>query len=235
MKKTLLLAAFAFAGAFAYAQKPGAGDKTAEVSFTGAGLNSFNYNAPELRFRYFLADNMAVRARLSLGSTSSTDKETVNTGGTEVNVERKTGSGFNLGISPGIEMHFAGTDKLSPYAGASLNIGLGGGATIEYTNATGGAPGAWTGVAKDNKATTKKGSTFGLGITMLMGADYYITDGVFVGGEFGLGLFNMTSTGEGETTTKVSGVETKGKSATNSTFDLFGMMPSGGVRLGFKF
>lgn len=234
MKKTLLLAAFAFAGAFAYAQKPGAGDKTAEVSFTGAGLNSFNYAVPELRFRYFIADNMAIRARLSLGSSSNTDKETVDVAGTKIDVERKTSSGFNLGIAPGIEMHFAGTDKLSPYYGAQLNLNLGGATTTEYTNALGGAPGAWAGVAKDNKATNKAGSTFGLGVSAFMGADYYITDGVFVGGEFGLGIFGLSSTGEGENSTTTGGTTTTTKTGTSSSFDLFGVT-AGGVRLGFRF
>jgi outer membrane protein W len=234
MKKTLLLAAFAFAGAFAYAQKPGAGDKTAEVSFTGAGLNSFNYTVPELRFRYFIADNMAIRARLSLGSSSSTDKEKVTSGGADIDVERKVSSGFNLGLAPGIEMHFAGTERLSPYYGAQLNLSLGGATTTEYKNALGGVPGAYTGVANGNKATNKTGSTFGLGVSAFMGADYYITDGVFVGGEFGLGLFGLSSTGEGENSSTTGGTTTTTKTGTSSSFNLFGVT-AGGVRLGFRF
>lgn len=234
MKKTLLLAAFAFAGAFAFAQKPGAGDKTAEVSFTGAGLNNFNYAVPELRFRYFMADNMAIRARLSLGSTSTTDKETVKVGGADVAVERSVSSGFQLGLNPGIEMHFAGTSKLSPYYGAQLGITFGTAATTDYTNATGGGPGAYTGVASGDKASIKTGSTFGLNIGGFMGADYYITDGVFVGGEFGLNLINLTSTGEGETSTTVAGTTNTAKSGTASSFNLFGVFGSN-VRLGFRF
>lgn len=237
MKKLFLSLALVAAGVAAYAQKPAAGDKTAEVSFTGAGLNSFNYTTPELRFRYFASENLAYRLRLSLGSTSTTDKVKVNTGGTtEVEVERKVSSGFNINITPGIEKHFAGTAKLSPYYGAQLNFGFGTGITTTYTNATGvnQNTGALVGVASGNKGEDKNGTSLGLGISTFMGADYYITDGIFVGGEFGLGLFSLTSLGEGEVSSTVGGTTTTNKKGTSSSFDLFGVT-SGNVRLGFRF
>jgi outer membrane protein W len=230
MKKLILSSAFAALSMLAFAQKPTAGSKTAEVNFTGAGLNSFSYTTPELRFRHFATDNMAYRLRVNLGMSSTTDKE--NTGG--VDVERKASSGFGLTIAPGIEKHFAGTAKLSPYYGAQLNLGFETASSVDYTNALGGGPGAWAGVASGNKASSKSGSTLGVGIGAFMGADYYITDGVYVGGEFGLGLFNFDSTGEGEESETVGGTTTTTKSGTSSTLELFGVT-SGGVRLGFRF
>ena len=234
MKKLILSAAFVTLGVAAFAQKPAAGDKTAEVSFTGAGLNSFNYTTPELRFRYFASEKMAYRLRLSVGSTSTTDKEKVNAGGTDVEVERTVSTGFGLNLTPGLEMHFAGTSKLSPYYGAQLNIGLGGGGSTEITNATGGGPGAYTGVASGNKSSITNGSTFGFGISTFMGADYYITDGIFVGGEFGLGIFSMTSTGEGESSTTTGGTTNTNKTGTSGSANILGVT-SGNVRLGFRF
>lgn len=234
MKKLFLSLALVAAGVAAYAQKPAAGDKTAEVSFTGAGLNSFNYTTPELRFRYFASENMAYRLRLSVGSTSSSDKEKVTVGGSEVEVERKVSSGFMFNITPGVEWHLAGTSKLSPYYGAQLNIGLGGGGSTEWTNALGGGPGGYTGVASGNSAKTTNGTMFGFGLSTFMGADYYITDGIFVGGEFGLGLFAMTSTGEGENSSTTGGTTTTTKTGTSGTTDILGVT-SGNVRLGFKF
>jgi hypothetical protein len=69
----------------------------------------------------------------------------------------------------------------------------------------------------------------------MMGADYYILDGVYVGGEFGLGLFSMSSTGEGEMKTTVNGVgTTTTKVLGNSSNSYFGAS-TGGVRLGIKF
>ena len=54
MKKTLLVAAFALAGSFAFAQKPSAGNKTAEVNLNfQTGTAPIGYNLPaELRLRY---------------------------------------------------------------------------------------------------------------------------------------------------------------------------------------
>ncbi|MFN7313489.1 MAG: hypothetical protein ACK5UI_08405 [Bacteroidota bacterium] len=241
MKKLILSAAFVALGVAAFAQKPAAGDKTAEVNFTGFGLNSFNYGAgtgnlaiPELRFRYFMSDKMAIRARVGLGSTSETVKEKTG-GASPIDLEAKSSQGFGLTLSPGVEFHFEGTSKLSPYYGAQLGIGFQTGGSLTVTNATGWTRGGgFTGIAKDDKLERTGQSTFGLNLGVFMGADYYITDAVFVGGEFGLGLFNMTSTGEGEDKETIGGTTTTTKTGTESTFDLFGVT-SGNVRLGFRF
>lgn len=231
MKKTLLLAAFAIAGSLAYAQKPSAGNKTAEVNLNfQTGTAPVTYNLPaELRLRYFLADDAAVRIRFGLGS--STAKSSVTNGTNTADITNKTG--FALTLSPGYEKHFEGTSKLSPYAGAQLTIGLGGAASTEVTNASVASPTPGQIVVGDSYSD-KAGSTFGLGLGLMMGADYYVTDGVFLGVEFGLNLFSMTSTGEGETTTKIGGASTTTKSPKSSTSDLFGVY-TGGVRLGFVF
>lgn len=232
MKKLILSSAFAALSMLAIAQKPTAGSKTAEVNFTGAGLMSFSYTTPELRFRHFASDNMAYRLRTSFGMTSSTNN--ILNAGVGVDVTKKTNSGFNLTIAPGIEKHFAGTAKLSPYYGAQLNLSYGTGGSVEYTNAVDDGTGSYTLIAKDNSSTTKTGGTLGLGVGAFMGADYYITDGVYVGGEFGLGIFNFTSVSEVESTAKIAGTETKVKTGSSGTFNLFGVT-SGGVRLGFRF
>lgn len=235
MKKTLLVAAFALAGSIAFAQKPSAGNKTAEVNLNfQTGTAPVNYNLPaELRLRYFLADNSAVRIRFGLGS--STDKSAVKSATSDVVSDITVKSGLGLTLTPGYEMHFEGTDKLSPYAGAQLGISLGGKASTEATNSTSGAPTPGSVVDGANYKSTA-GSTFGLSLGLMMGADYYIADGVFIGAEFGLGLFQMTSTGEGETTVKASSSasEVKTKTQKSSSNQLFGVT-TGGVRLGFVF
>ncbi|MDZ4668010.1 MAG: outer membrane beta-barrel protein [bacterium] len=231
MKKTLLVAAFALAGSFAFAQKPSAGSKTAEVNLNfQTGTAPVNYNLPaELRLRYFLADNAAVRIRLGLGS-STTKTSVTNTANTS-EITDKTGLG--LSITPGYEMHFEGTSKLSPYVGAQLGITLGGKASREVTNASVSNPNPGSIVVGDSYKSTA-GSMLMLNLGLMMGADYYIADGVFIGGEFGLGLFGMANTGEGETITKVGSVSTTAKTTKASTTDLFGVT-TGGVRLGFVF
>lgn len=234
MKKTLLVAAFALAGSIAFAQKPSAGNKTAEVNLNfQTGTAAVNYNLPaELRLRYFLSDNSAVRVRFGLGST--TDKSSVKSAsGTEATIEEKSGLGLTL--TPGYEMHFEGTEKLSPYVGAQLGINLGGKATTTVTNAATANP-TPASVVDGASYKSEAGSATKIMLGLMMGADYYITDGVFIGAEFGLGLFQMSSTKEGTITSKLSGTATEQKSTTTkkSTTDLFGVS-TGGVRLGFVF
>lgn len=225
MKKLMLIVAFAGVASFAFAQKPSAGDKTAEVGLNlQTGTAPISYTVPELRFRYFTSDDMAYRLRVNLGSSSNTDAYDFGT----YKWEAKTSTGFGIGLAGGVEKHMKGTSKLSPYMGAELGIGFGTGATATTTN---GSSSDITDAANGDKYELKGGSTFGLGLGLVMGADYYVADGIYVGVEYGLGIFNMTSTGEGETTTNGGAAV---KTATNKTFDLFGV-GGGGVRLGYKF
>jgi outer membrane protein W len=238
MKKSILSLALVAMGLAAFAQKPAAGDKTVEFNLnfqTGAaavnygnGVNSLG--APELRFRYFMADDMAVRLKIGLGSSSTSTKSSANVGGTDITNTNKISSGFAFSIAPGIEKHFAGTDKLSPFVGAELPIAFNGSSTNENDKADLGGT-----IANDNSSKTVTGSRFGLGLNLVLGADYYFTDAVYLGVEGGLGIFSMTSTGDGTIDNTTGGVaspqvKTLGGSATN----LFGVS-SGSVRLGYKF
>ncbi len=230
MKKIILTIATASLFIAAHAQKPIAGSKTAEVVLNfQTGTAPISYNLPgELRLRYFLSETMAVRARLGMGMTTSTEK--VQNGAGDVTAEIKESSGFNLMLSPGIEKHFAGTAKLSPYVGAQLMFSMGTGVSTEVSNSgfANPAPGQ---VNSGDSYKSTGGSKLGIGLGLLLGADYHITQGIFVGGEMGLGLFNMTTDGDG--TQKINnGAETK--TLGGSSFDLFGVT-TGGVRLGFVF
>ncbi len=231
MKKTLLVAAFALAGSFAFAQKPSAGNKTAEVNLNfQTGTAAVGYDLPaELRLRYFLSDNSAVRIRFGIGSNSA--KSSVTNGTNTADITDK--SGLGLLITPGYEMHFEGTSKLSPYAGAQLGIGMLGKASREVKNASVANPTPGNIVVDDTYKNTD-GSILVLNLGLMMGADYYIADGVFIGGEFGLGLFGMSSTGEGEQVVKMGATTTTTKTTKSSTSELFGVT-TGGVRLGFVF
>ena len=239
-KKSILLSAFALASTFAFAQKPGEGEKTAEVllnlqigdSPLSYGLNSNGGGAPaEIRLRYFLSDMGAVRLRLGLGGGSTT----TNIAGSGVDATVKTTNGFGLAFFPGYEMHFEGTNKLSPYVGAQLGITMIGGRTIAVTNAINPTPQIGD-VIEGNKYDEKTGSTFGFSAGLMMGADYYLFDGVYIGGEFGLGLFSMSSTSDGEkkTTVKVLETTTTSKILGSNSNSYFGAS-AGGVRLGIKF
>lgn len=246
MKKTLLVAALAFASSFAFAQKPASGDLTAEINLSIiTGILPINFTLPkdpdpklatvpaELRFRYFLSDKGAVRLRLGLGS--STDKSSIyNAAGTELSDKTVT-SGFGLLFAPGYEMHLEGTDKLSPYFGAELGIMMAGSTTTKVTNAPVKSPTSGTmvlGASYDEKT----GSTTAIKLSVFMGADYYFTESLYLGGEFGLGLFSSVSTAEGSETVKLSASATAATTKTpkSSSSALFGTSISG-LRFGIKF
>ena len=234
MKKLLLFAFVACVSASAYAQKPVSGDRTAEVNLNfQTGSSPINYTLPaELRFRYFLSDNTAFRLRLGMNSNSN-KYSVLNTLG-DVTSEVVNKTGFGLSIFPGYEKHFAGTAKLSPFIGAQLGISLNGGNSREVSN-SGYANPSTNLVINGDSYKSKSGSTLGLSLGCYMGADYYFAEHLYIGGEFGLGLFSMSSTGEGsEKYVRLGAPEVNNKTTKTSSSSLFGVY-TGGVRLGFVF
>jgi hypothetical protein len=242
MKKTILSLAFVAMGVAAFAQKPVAGDKTAEfnLSFqTGTAPVSYNLGAtaigtiPELRLRYFMADDMAVRVKIGLGSSSTTTNQVATLGGTEVTAETKTSTGFGVALTPGIEKHFAGSTRLSPYVGAELPIGFASGATVDITNSNS-ATGTPTGTG--DSYNSESGSQFTVGLRAVIGADYYIADGLYLGLEGGLGIVQFNSTGEGsvKTHTATPDATVEVKTPKSSSMSILGAYATA-VRIGFKF
>ena len=255
MKKILMVAALAATSIVAaQAQsefKPKAGDVTTDVSLFANGLfanptalykgnvasgasvgttsGSFNLNTVGvLKGRYFFQDDLALR--LSLGLSAPSTKSTTE----EVNknkVEKYRTSTIYFGL--GVEKHFAGTDRLSPYVGAELHLGSY--STNYESNDT---QTVGTIVTKTNlQIKSAPGFTFGGGL--FMGADYYIAPKVFLGLEAGLNIdahslgktTNITTlnvTGQPTQTTDNSG-KTKFSGSTMNT-DL-----QVGFKIGFVF
>nr|WP_314636675.1 BT1926 family outer membrane beta-barrel protein [uncultured Porphyromonas sp.] len=200
MKKILMVAALAATSIVAaQAQsefKPKAGDVTTDVSLFANGLfanptalykgnvasgvssNKFDLSTVGvLKGRYFFQDDLALR--LSLGLSSPSVKSTLEeTNHSLENKYRATTLYFGLGV----EKHFTGTDRLSPYVGAELHVGS------YTTNAeSNDTRTVGTIVTKTNQQIkAAPGFTFGGGL--FMGADYYIAPKVFLGLEAGLNI-----------------------------------------------
>jgi hypothetical protein len=216
MKKLILSLAMLAAGAAAFAQKPAAGGITLETQINlQVGTSPISLFTPNVRARYFLNEGLAARVQFLFANTSETDNFAENPDGTGASGERviKT-SNFNIGL--GAEKHFAGTEKLSPYVGALLTIGLDG-AKEEWTNYDGNGYAANTtatvegGSGLDPVAgTVNNGAGTTIGFQLLAGADYYIVPNVYIGGEFGWG-FATTSTKDVDITVKANGAEAKTK------------------------
>ncbi|MGB6034909.1 MAG: BT1926 family outer membrane beta-barrel protein, partial [Cryomorphaceae bacterium] len=183
MKKIFLLAAAALLiGSAANAQdvfKQQGGEQNIEVQFAPLGGSPIGIEG--IRYRKFTSATRAIRAEVFLGFQSSTD---ISLGGSEGETELKMGeSAFDISISAGIENHWAGTDRLSPYWGYVGSIGFGSDRmTQEYiTNADDDI---------EKLVETSQGSLT-IGVAGVIGVDYYFADNIYVGTEVAFGIQYM--------------------------------------------
>jgi len=190
--------------------KPKAGDVTTDFSLFANGLfntplslhnggnvpsgitlgsNSLEFKLNPvgvLKGRYFFQDDLALR--LSLGLAMPSAKETTNE--TAYTLEQKYCTS-TLFFGLGVEKHFAGTNRLSPYVGAELHLGS---YSTNYQSHRTDIAGNTT-TKTDVEIKTAPGFVFGGGL--FLGADYYIAPKVFLGLEAGL---NIDSRSLGKTT-----------------------------------
>lgn len=235
MKKVLLLVGLAASTFAASAQnhqhedfkffKPKKGDFTTEAGLVGGILNSefaLNNNAGMLRGRYFIKNDLALRVGLNLSVAN--EKENVYGAGNALGFTSNTNTTF--AINAGIEKHFKGTARLSPYVGGDVIFGLG--------NVHNKADANNNGIYQANYTSTLSRTDVSLGLRGIVGADYYIAPKVYLGGEVGLGLLK---TWTGDATFEYNNGINAGTNTISSTGSTFNFAPSivTGVRIGFVF
>lgn len=273
MKKLFTVAAISIFAISTYAQddkvggyKPCEGSVTTEVGLTG-GLNTTSYNldngtlgaAPMLRFRYFLKEDLGLRLGFSAfrNASESTPTSTLVTSPTPTaptpNPTSTTTfnrqSSFDVNI--GVEKHFAGSDRLSTYAGADLVFGTSGnnfeitgspsGDNTKIKNANGqivfpAAPGDAPGIPINSTPTLFAETYFGL--RLVTGADYYIAKKLYLGVEVGLAFLSVNQKDSVTSTQKTNAgiVSTSELTRTpDSSGFQFSPRLTGGVRLGYQF
>lgn len=180
IKRFLLLAATLWLGtAFcAFAQedteepeylKPDYGMLTAEYQFSPLSQNPLSIE--NLRLRYFIDYNFALRAGVILDyqNDSPTDSISLN--------------GFRTGIRAGLEFHFPGTKRLSPYWGFELQF-LSQGYNAEETDD--GDVTEVRGQQIDVEGDLGERGYFSFGGTALLGFDLYLAKNFYLGAELGL-------------------------------------------------
>lgn len=226
MNKLTLLVGGLMLSTLALAQKPSADNPFSVEGQLGYSAATFNFQAPTVRVRYFLQDNLAARVTLGINNTKTTDVVYENadfSGGTGEVVNGS--SNWQVGL--GAEYHFEGTDRLSPYVGADILIG-GGKTTGEGTNVDG----------SDNYSKgdsyTVSNPTSGMGLNLVAGTDYYFADNFYLGFELGLGFFS-TKVKEGEYSSTVGGTTVSGKTNAESKGTAIVNNSIGLFRLGWRF
>jgi hypothetical protein len=222
MKKTIALLFIAvFAVGYTYAQqnKQVAGSKNLEVLFAPLGGSPISLGG--IKYRSFSSETSAMRVAVFVGLQSSTD---VMLGGSDGETEMNSKSGsFDISVRPGLEKHFTGTDKLSPYIGGEVLIGFSSESQIDENYD----------FFEDEiyEETTKNGSlTFGL--NALAGVDYYFAQNIYLGAEFGFGFSfeSMNDTKFESTQNDVDDVTSPNGSGIN-----LGPNAVGQIRLGWLF
>jgi len=93
-------------------------------------------------------------------------------------------SEWNAGLSPGIEWHFAGTKRLSPYLGGQFSISYGQNESIQQR-----LENPYSGTIIERKNTNYSNGYLFPGIVISVGGmagfDYYIAKSLFLGVEIG--------------------------------------------------
>jgi len=196
MKKLLVAAALICAFSVSHGQKQQTDSKTLEVNFSPLGGNPISING--LKFRKFSSDYSALRFEVFLGSNSNKSVAMqAGSNGLEDNPNPATynkSGGFDLSLRPGIEKHFDGTSRLSPYIGGLLDFGFGSSNNTE---------GYWTPNSNDldgfddftkhvEWSQKTKDGYLRLGLNAVAGMDFYFADNIYLGAEFGYG-FSWTS------------------------------------------
>lgn len=232
MKKTLFtLTLLTLAVSSLFAQyKPEEG--TYGITFGITGLNTVALtplSSGTVGFRYAMANNIWARVNLNLTSTSANNENTV---GGVLNSTKTTG--MNYALSIGAQKNFGGTDRLNPYLGLDLSIGnVGGGKTVTRSEVVNADSTLITDDANGDfyQITSKNASGLSIGLTPVVGFQYFFAKNFAVGGEFGWG-FSTSSTKGGETTTEGTGITTTTvKNESKSSSGGFGTSGSGNITI----
>ena len=233
MKKVIISAALLFtACSFTMAQdsgfKPAAGANNLELNFVP--LNGKPIQLTYIRYRRFLSETTAFRLGVGISYSStkadSVLKSNVTPGSTVESTYKMNKMGWNL--KPGIEKHMAGTDRLSPYIGAELDLA---GQSSKELTPVGLSP-------TDEVMTTtdknkNKGGFFRLGLGLVAGFDCYIVKNLYLGTELGFG-FQMVKYSDYKQTSVPAPATAKDPVSQGSETNI-GPNFNSSIRLGYNF
>jgi len=216
MKKIVLTAAvFALTLSTAFSQefKP----KEKEIA-VGVGLTDFKSFSlvNGISGRYFYKSDLAIRASFNIDRESNADYD-YDDKGAETKSTISNEMHLNLGL--GVEKHFSGTDRLDPYAGADILVGLTSNNTEDKSTTS---------------TVTSKSSDSNFGLRLLAGADYYVLPKVYIGTEFGI-TFSSFSKGDRTISGGAESLTKKYDDKFTQSSISTSIGAAGAIRIGFRF
>jgi hypothetical protein len=247
MKKPILILAGILATLGCFAQttkvdsqknlKPDTKGLTTELNVNPFnGQINLNNSLNQIKFRYFTSPTVALRLGFNVSRLDSANN---------VNYPYGINSSFNndekksttIGLNLGIEKHFTGTRRLSPYIGADLSItDRSSSENISNNQSTTTVTNAWYYTYYSNNTTISQIQQPGYtryGLNLFTGFDFYIAKHFFFGYEFD---YSITRTDWKQinivTTPSTNGTD---NSSVKNTSTTFGPNLINGIRLGYAF
>lgn len=157
--------------------KPTEGSKNLEFQFAPLGGSPINISG--IRYRKFSSTTEAMRINAFLGySRESTIKQEDGDNQKRL-VDRE--SQFTINLRPGIEKHFEGTDRLSPYYGGEIDLGYT--RTVNRKQTQAGADKVVT-----ERRINDGDANWRFGLNAVAGFDYYFAKHLYIGAELGFGV-----------------------------------------------
>lgn len=261
MKKSLLFIFSSFLSIGSYAQSDSDSNKQSDLKpskgsiATELNVNPFNgeinlnNSLNQIKVRLFTKDDIAVRFGLNIKNEKHTLDQNQPYGSTPVRIkDEKTST--TLGLNLGLEKHFKGSRRVSPYIGADISIEnhsakhekINGQATTTLKN-------IWHNVvtiptySQYNSSiiyqtidTPDNNAYFSYGLNIFTGFDFYIVKNFFFGYEFNLGF---TQTNYKKPELIITGPNSNNINNNNYDYDnkSFSVGPRllNGIRLGYNF
>jgi hypothetical protein len=206
MKKSIvLLTAMIGMAAITHAQeetfKPVEGMNSLEVTFNPSAIfnasnngNMFSLSSigglnQGIKYRSWTNETTAIRGTFLLGLKNTNDPFTaIDSEGNERDL-KDTYFEWAIQIRPGVERHFTGTKRLSPYAGSELILGYG---SNQITEERLDSTAIVEDVYKNGTGPWSYANGFTAGIGLIAGFDYYIAKDLYLGLEINYAfIFNQ--------------------------------------------
>jgi hypothetical protein len=201
------------------------------------GQISLNNSLNQIKFRYFTSPTVALRLGFNVSRIDSVNNAD-NPYGTNSYFSNDEKKSTTLGINLGIEKHFTGTRRLSPYIGADISITERSSSEVISNNqSTTTVTNAWYYTYYNNNTIITQIQQPGytrFGLNLFTGFDFYIARHFFFGYEFD---YNISSTKWKQISTVItpSTGTTNGNVSIKNTNTTFGPSLINGIRLGYSF